>query len=389
MKNRIVLRKNEEHRIAAGHLWIFSNEIKTIEGTPEPGDVVEVSRSDGKFLGVGFYHPHSLIAVRILSRQKEEISSAFFEQRLSRALALRRSLYPGEETFRLVHGEGDYLPGLIIDKYNEFLVLQILSTGMERRISTLCDILESLFHPRAIIARNESPLRELEKLPAEVSVLRGTLDQTIIDEYGVKYKVDLLEGHKTGAFLDQRENRFLIRRLSKDRDVLDCFCNEGGFALHASAGGARSVQGVDSSASALARAKVNSAVNQAEAIAFVKDDTFDHLRILQEQSQQFDVINLDPPSFTRSKKAIPAALRAYRDLNRLALGLIRPGGYLLTSSCSHHISEESFLQAIEAAAQKARRSIQLLMTRGAAPDHPILPAMPETRYLKFAIFAVT
>ena len=386
MKNQILLRKNEEHRILAGHQWVFSNEIASTRGTPQTGEVVELLRHDQKFLGLGFYHPHSLIAFRFLTPGQEEIEARFFEQRIQQALALRQKLYPGEETFRLVHGESDFLPGLIIDKFNEYLSMQILSAGMEKLAEIICDVLETMFHPKAIVARNDVAIRALEELPQEKKVLRGNASITIIDD-GVKFEVDVLNGQKTGFFLDQRENRKAIRRYASGGNVLDCYCNEGGFALHAAAARAASVCGVDISESAIAKARVNNRLNSA-AVDFTVGDVQDVLKSLAEGRKKFDMVILDPPSFTKSKKNIAAALQGYKDINTSALRLIQPGGFLATASCSHHITEEGFLSALEQASVKAKRSIQLLEFSGAAPDHPVIPAMPETKYLKFAIFVV-
>ena len=387
MKKQIILKKNEEHRIVAGHQWVFSNEIASLRGDPEKGDIVELLRHDEKFLGLGFYHPHSLITFRFLTTEQEDISANYFERRIQQALVLRQKLYPGAETFRLVHGESDFLPGLVIDKYNEFISLQILSAGMEKRITLICDVLESIFHPKAIVARNDVAIRALEELPIEKKVLRGNPSITIIDDDGVKFEVDILQGQKTGFFLDQRENRKAVHRYAIGAAVLDCFCNEGGFALHAAAAQAVSVRGIDISESAVAKAKVNARLNSAAA-DFVIGDVLDSLKQLGEDKKRFDVIILDPPSFTKSKKNIPAALRGYKEINAAALRILSPGGYLVSSSCSHHITEDGFLSTIEQAAVKAKRDIQLLEFSGAAPDHPIIPAMPETKYLKFGIFTV-
>jgi 23S rRNA (cytosine1962-C5)-methyltransferase len=387
VKKQIILRKNEEHRIIAGHQWVFSNEIGSLRGSPETGDIVELLRHDGKFMGLGFFHPHSLIAFRFLTAEQEDISINFFERRIQRALALRQKLYPGAETFRLVHGEGDFLPGLVIDKYNEFISIQTLSAGMEKQTAQICDVLESMFHPKAIVARNDVAIRALEELPVEKKVLRGNPSITIIDDNGVKFEVDILNGQKTGFFLDQRENRKAIHRYAIGAAVLDCFCNEGGFALHAAAAQAGSVHGIDISESAIAKAQVNARLNTASA-NFVIGDVLDSFKILDEDRKRFDMIILDPPSFTKSKKNIPAALRGYKEINAAALRILSPGGYLVSASCSHHITDDGFLSAIEQAAVKAKRDIQLLEFSGAAPDHPIIPAMPETKYLKLCIFAV-
>jgi 23S rRNA (cytosine1962-C5)-methyltransferase len=386
VKKQVVLRKNEEHRIQAGHQWVFSNETKTVHGDPEAGDLVELLRYDEKFLGVGFYNPHSLIAFRLLTSEREEISFDFFERRIQQALNLRTRLYPKEQTFRLVHGESDFLPGLIIDKYNESFSIQTLSAGMDRRLTLICDVLESLFHPKAIVERNESPLRSLEHLPLKKGVLRGTLDQIIISEHSIKYKVDLLNGQKTGFFLDQRENRRAIRRYVRGKRVFDFFCNEGGFALNAFAGGAQDVLGIDASDAAIAKAKVNAAINQATATTFEAGDSFERLKELQASHSMCDVVVLDPPSFSRNKKTVATALRAYKTLNKLALEILNEGGILVTASCSHHVTEEAFLGTVDAASRAAQRPIQMLECSGAAPDHPVLVSMPETKYLKFAIF---
>jgi 23S rRNA (cytosine1962-C5)-methyltransferase len=386
VKNQIVLKKNEEHRIAAGHQWVFSNEIASLRGTPEIGEVVELLRYDQKFLGLGFYHPHSLIAFRFLTSEPEEIGFSFFERRIQQALKLRQRLYPGAETFRIAHGESDFLPGLIIDKYNEFISIQILSAGMDKQTELICDVLETMFHPKAIVARNDATIRTLEELTLEKKVLRGNTGITIIDD-GVKFEVDVLNGQKTGFFLDQRENRKAIHRYSIGGTVLDCFCNEGGFALHAASAKAASVQGVDISESAIAKSEVNARLNSA-AVEFEIGDVSETLKLFGEKNKKFDMVILDPPSFTKSKKNIPAALRGYKEINAAALRLVNGGGFLVTASCSHHITEDGFLSTIEQAAVKAKRYIQLLEFAGAAPDHPVIPAMPETKYLKFAIFAV-
>jgi 23S rRNA (cytosine1962-C5)-methyltransferase len=388
MKKQVVLRKGEEERLLSGHLWIFSNEVKSVLGDPEAGDVVELLRHDNKFLGVGFYNPHSLIAFRLLSREKEEISFEFLERRILEALQLRQRVYPHAETFRLVHGEGDYLPGLIIDKYNEYLAVQALSYGMSRRLTLVCDVLESIMHPKAIVERNESPLRLLEKLDQQKGVLRGTLDQPIITENGIKFKVDLLGGQKTGLFLDQRENRKSVRRYVKSASVLDCFCNEGGFSLNAAAGGSVSVDSFDISENAVVRARINATINQTVGVTFSEGDAFNVLKKSVDEGKRYDVVILDPPSFTRTRKHIATATKGYKEINSQAIRLLHPGGFLVTASCSHHISQDAFFAIIEASAKSAGRRIRIMESGGAGPDHPVLPSMPETTYLKFAIASV-
>lgn len=387
-KKNIVLKKNEERRIHAGHQWVFSNEIQGVNGAPKSGDIVEIFRHDMKRLGIGFYNPHSLIAARFLSPEDEEIDFKFFERRIQSALLLRKKLYPKSAAYRIIHGESDFLPGLIIDRYNEYLSVQTFSAGMDSRLTLICDVLVSIFSPRGIVERNESPLRSLEELPMRKGIIRGTVEPTIIELHDLKFRIDLLEGQKTGFFLDQRENRTALRPFAKDATVLDCFCNEGGFGLYAAHYGAKSVSGVDSSEFAIEKSKVNATLNNLRTISFRCDDVFTTLSSEIELKKTYDIVILDPPSFTKNKKTVAAATKGYKELNTCGLKIIKSGGILATASCSHHISEESFLNVINESAVKSGRRIRLLQFGGAAPDHPTLPAMPETKYLKFALLAV-
>ncbi len=382
---RITLKKKEERRIIAGHPWVFSNEIAEIRGEPAIGDVVEVRTAGGTTLGVGFFNPHSLIAVRMLSTTPEEIGSDFFARRIARAHDLRLALFGNEQTFRLVHGEADFLPGLVVDKYNEYLVVQTFSYGMDVRLPLICDVLESLLHPAGIVERNESPLRTLEQLPLKRGILKGNVRPTVILEHGLQYAVDLLGGQKTGRFLDQRENRLAIRRFSHRARVLDCFCNDGGFSLNAARAGASSVLGIDNSDESIRNAQNNAASNNFDTIRFAVADVFEELRTLHTAGEMFDLVVLDPPSFTRSKKNVTTAKRGYRELNMQALHVLKRGGILITASCSHHIQPEVFLDLIHEAARHAGRNLQLLEWKGASPDHPTLPGVPETSYLKLGI----
>ncbi len=389
MEKQIVLKKNEERRLLTGHQWIFSNEIKSINGNPEIGDVVELRRHDGRFLGIGFFNPHSLIAFRFLNKEEIPVTTEFFSARMTSALELRKRLFPESDTYRVVYGESDFLPGLIVDRYGDLIALQVLSAGMERRIDMICDAVDSIFKPKSIVARNESPLRSLEHLPLQKQTLRGSDHQTIISENGLMLKVDILDGQKTGGFLDQRVNRSAIRKYTSGARVLDCFCNDGGFALNALRGGAVEARAIDISETAIARLKVNTTLNHMDGISYRVGDAFDELKSMREEKEQFDVVILDPPSFTRSKKTIATALKGYQQLNALALDVLRSTGFLVTASCSHHITEETFLGAVQESAHKRSRKLQLLELSGASPDHPVLPAMPETKYLKFAVFAVS
>jgi 23S rRNA (cytosine1962-C5)-methyltransferase len=385
----VTLRKNEERRITNGHLWAFSNEILSIAGEPAAGDIVELRTHSGGLLGTGFYNPGSLIAVRLLTRLEEEIDFRFFARRIEAALLLRRTLYQESETFRLIHGESDFLPGLIVDKYNDQLAIQALSYGMDRRLTLICDVLESIFHPASIVERNDAPVRSLEGLEQRKGILRGAASPARITEHGVEYTVDLLEGQKTGFFLDQRENRHAIRRYAAGRRVLDCFCNEGGFALNAAASGASEVTGIDVSERAITRAAENSSRNKLPVSpSFVKADSFDYMKEAVARGEQFDLVILDPPSFAKSKKSVRKAKKGYKELHSYAYRLLRPNGILATASCSHHVFEETFLEIIHDSARAAGKTISLLEWRGASPDHPVLPGMQETRYLKFAVVAV-
>jgi 23S rRNA (cytosine1962-C5)-methyltransferase len=257
---------------------------------------------------------------------------------------------------------------------------------MDIRLPLICDVLESMFHPRGIVERNESPLRSLENLPARKGILRGSIAPVTFLEHGLSYTVDLLEGQKTGFFLDQRENRASIRRFSRNARVLDCFCNDGGFALNAAQAGALSVLGIDSSGEAILRAKENARRNAISVATFEQDDVFQRLQTISSTGEQFDLIVLDPPSFTRSRKNVQSAKKGYRDLHESAFRTLRKDGMLLTASCSHHIEPDVFLNIVNDSARRVGKSIQLLDWRGAAPDHPTLPGVPETRYLKFGIF---
>jgi len=353
------------------------------------GDVVDVRRIDGKFIGRGFYHPHSLITVRLVTRIDEEITPALFTQRISSALSLRKKIYPASNTYRLVHGESDFLPGLIIDRFNKLFSIQTFSAGIDQWLDQIVKILIGMLQPQAIVERNESALRTLEELPARAGMLYGAESSTTIDIDGIKYAIDVLEGQKTGFYLDQRENRKSLRKYTEGSTVLDCFCNDGGFALNAAAAGASNIEGVDSSDSAITRARMNAETNGfSTRCTFHIDNVFEALRNFIDQGRSFGVVVLDPPSFTKSRKTVNTAKRGYAEINTNAMKILSQGGILATSSCSHHITEETFMDIIKESAVAAGRQIQLLEWHGAAPDHPVLPAMPETQYLKFGIFRI-
>jgi len=363
--------------------------VREVNGSPSAGDLVELVRHDGKFLGLGFYNPHSLIAFRFLTPEREEIGFDFFKRRILQAYELRKRIYPRSVMFRLVHGESDYLPGLVVDTYGDYLSLQTYSSGMDNRSTLICDVLESVFQPRGIVERNESRIRSLEGLLERKGVLRGKVEPCMLTEHEIQYEIDLLEGQKTGFYLDQRENRKSVRRFSDGATVLDCFCNDGGFGLNAAAGGAERVLAVDISESAVRRAERNASLNKSDKMChFESADVFDVLKDLVEKKEMFDVVILDPPSFTKSKKNLPTAKKGYKEINTNAMRLLKEGGVLATSSCSHHLTEDSFLDILNESATIAGRKIQLIEWRGAALDHPVLPSMPETKYLKFGLFII-
>lgn len=389
---RITLNRGEDRRIRAGHPWVFSNEIREITGEKIPGCGAEIFDAGGGFLGRGYYNPHSLIAARILTRDKEDIDSpGFYRDRIAKALELRRRLYPGCETFRVVHGEGDFLPGLVVDKYGDYLSVQILTRGMEERRGAIIDALVELLGPKGIVGRNDAAVRGLEGLAETVEVLSGEIPQRIeVEEHGLRFMVDLTGGQKTGHFLDQKENHLLLQRLAKGADVLDCFCYSGSWGVHAAAFGATSVTCVDISARAVALAAENAALNGVgERVACEEADAFERLRSLKGEGRRFGVVVLDPPAFVKSRKAIKEAVKGYLTINRRGMELLAPGGYLVTCSCSYHMGREMFRDMLTQAAQQAGRAMRLVETRSQSPDHPVLLAVPETEYLKcFVLQAV-
>lgn len=387
MNAKIHLRKNEERRIKAGHLWAFSNEIIDTEGEPQNGDLIELYDYKNNFLGTGFYNKNSLIAVRILTTEKVINLRELFNRRLTEAYSLRKSLYPVRESFRLIFSESDFLPGLIIDKYNSTFVLQVYSFGMEKNLDLIIGILKKEFSAENIFTKNEEYFRKLEGLPAENKILSGEIKTEVISDGFVKYKIDFEKGHKTGFYFDQSDNRFFIQRLVIGKTVLDAFCNSGGFGLHAAKAGAAAVTFADSSAAEIENSKHNFELNELTSDSeFFVCDVFDFLEQCINEKKYFDVVMIDPPAFAKSKKSVPVAKKGYEKLNRLAMRVVSENGFLVTSSCSHHISENDFIQFINQAAVKSGRKIRLVYFNGASLDHPKLPAMPETGYLKFGVF---
>ncbi|MBI4866460.1 MAG: class I SAM-dependent rRNA methyltransferase [Candidatus Wallbacteria bacterium] len=383
----ITLKKSEERRIRAGHLWIFSNEIETIDGKAQPGALAVVKSATGHFVGLGYHNRASLIACRILTRHQDTIDEAFFAKRLKAALALRQAWYPGETAYRLVFSEGDFLPGFIADRYGDTVAVQTTTAGAEELLPMFLEALRRAVSPRVIVLRNDTSARALEGLASYVKLAHGELEgplEAVID--GLRYKVDPLAGQKTGFYFDQRDNRVLAARLCEGKRVLDAYCYTGSWALSAARAGAQSVTAVDSSGPALALGRENFLANGlADRIEPLEKDVPAFLDQARETGRSFDVVFLDPPPFARTKKDLKEALVAYERINRKALELVSEGGYLVTSSCSYHVSAEDFVRTLARAAAPTGRSLRMLELRGQSHDHPAVPAMPETRYLKCAI----
>ena len=386
---KIFLKKNEERRIKAGHLWVFSNEIGNLDAEASSGEIVEVFDSSGNPLGSGFYNKNSLIAVRLLGKEYNGDLHGYISSSINKAHNLRKQFYPSRESFRLVFSESDYLPGLIIDKYNNTYVLQVYSFGMQKNIDSVVDVLKKEFNAENIFSRNEPYFRKLEGLPETDEVYSGLVKEEIIDDGDLKYRIDFPNSQKTGFYFDQSDNRKFIEKFVKGKNVLDAFCNSGGFGLHAAYAGASRVTFVDSSKVEIENAMYNFELNELKSESeFIESDVFDFLESCISASKKFDVVMLDPPAFAKSRKSIPSALKGYIKLNKLALQLVNADGYLVTSSCSHHIKQNDFIEAITTASAKSCKVIQLIHFNGASLDHPQLPAMEETAYLKFAVFKV-
>jgi 23S rRNA (cytosine1962-C5)-methyltransferase len=384
---RLVLRRGQDRRLRGGHPWIFSNEVEAWQGTVEDGGLVDVNDHRGAFLGRAYVNRHSLICARILTRGRDDVDTAFFVKRLERAQRLRDAVYPDEPAVRLVYGESDQLPGLVVDRYGEHLAVQVLTLGMEKRLSELEAALRRVFQPKGAVLVADSPLRTLEGLDQRREIWWGEVPERVsVRVGGFALEADLLHGQKTGLFLDQRENRKRAEARAAGRTALDLFCYQGEWALHLARGGAESVLAVDSSEPALALARANAARNGcAERIEFLRMDAFDALRRLEREGRRFGLVTLDPPSLVKSRRSIAAGARAYREHNRLAMSLLEEEGVLVTCSCSHHLDDDLFRQVLLEAARLARRPMRVLDWAGEAPDHPQLLAVPETHYLKCAV----
>jgi 23S rRNA (cytosine1962-C5)-methyltransferase len=374
-------------RLDSGHPWIFSSDIAD-RGDAQPGDAVKVADERGRVLGTAHYSSSSQIALRILSPQMEEIGRDFYLRRLRAAEVHRRKVVNDSDAYRVVHGEADLLPALIVDRYGDYLVVQTLDQGMDRAKSEIVSCLEEIFAPKGVVARNDSPVRRKEQLPLETGLLAGEAPETVgVRMNGLTLAADLLHGQKTGIFLDQRENYLAAARHVRGGRALDCFTSTGGFALHLAAR-CEGVEAVDSSAPALAAARANAAANAIGNIEFTEADVFELLSGYSSARRQFSLVVLDPPAFAKSRQSVEAAARGYKDINLRALRLLGPGGILVTCSCSHHLSEAMLLEIVAEASLDAGRTLRVLERRTQAQDHPILLTVPETHYLKCLILEV-
>ncbi|MBC7321336.1 class I SAM-dependent rRNA methyltransferase [bacterium] len=386
---RVILKKREHINIVRGFPWIYDNEIARIEGDFSPGDIVDIYDISNTFLGRGYINPKSKITVRILTRKDEAIDRDFFFKRIIQAWEYRKNLVD-TSSCRVVFGEADMIPGLIVDKFEDVLVIQTLALGIDRFKDIIVDILDEIFQPRGIYERNDVPVREVEGLPQKKGFLKGFFDTKVeIEENGLRIIVDVENGQKTGYFLDQRENRSALKNIVEGGEVLDAFCYTGSFALHAVKFGASKVIAIDSSTSALDIAKKNAELNGfTERIEFIEGNVFDILRDFYKSRRTFDVIILDPPAFAKSQRHIEGAIRGYKEINLRAIKMIRDGGFLVTCSCSQHITPEIFQEIINSAMIDANRILRLVEFRTQAKDHPILLSYPESLYLKCGIYQV-
>lgn len=377
-------------KLRAGHMWIYDTDVVKITGDPAGGDCVEVRDEAGRYIGRGYINPASQIIVRLLTRGREPLDERFFRERIRQAVEYRASIVGDAEAYRLVHASGDLLPGLVVDRYRDVLVVQLTTLGVELRKEMICDILQDLVRPRCIYERSDQSSRELEGMQRRSGVLRGEVPEPFwVEEAGLKFLVDVVAGKKTGLYLDQRENRRAVAELARGGEVLDCFTFRGGFALAAAAAGAEHVTGVDSSEDDIAAARINAEENGlADTCSFVAANAFDYLRQCQQEAREFDLVILDPPAFAKKKSSVGRATKAYKEINLRAIQITRPGGWVATFTCSYHISRATFTRIVAEASADAGRAVRLVAERTQSRDHPILLTMPESRYLTCLILKV-
>jgi 23S rRNA (cytosine1962-C5)-methyltransferase len=386
----VILKPGEADRIIAGHLWIYHSEILRVTAPVTDGELVQVKDHRQRLLGVGFFNSKSKIHVRILAPERVDVNEIFFEERIRTALAVRQKHLPDATSFRIVNAESDFLSGLIVDKYEDVLVVQISALGMDQRKAMIVAALQKIFSPRAILERSDVSSRKFEGLQESNGLLFGELSGPVsVNLNGLKFETDLVGGHKTGMYLDQQANYQAVSQFAKGGQVLDCFSFLGGFGLHAARAGAAHVHLLDQSADAIEASKRNAAANGlADKCSFDTINVFDwlkentavkpHERVIP----RFDLIILDPPSFTRNRASVPNALRGYKEIHLRALKLLKPGGTLATFCCSHHVNSELFLDSLLSAAFDTRHILRRVATYAQSPDHPVIPMIPETEYLK-------
>ncbi|MGB3633553.1 MAG: class I SAM-dependent rRNA methyltransferase [Rubrobacteraceae bacterium] len=381
-KLEVILTNRGASRVRSGHPWVYRSDVA--EATGDVGDVVRVLDRRGGFLGSAFYNPRSEISLRVAERTEKAIDEAWFASRLEKALEYRKSLRIDADAYRVLHSEADGVPGLVVDRYGDYLVLQVGSAAVERRLDWIISALENLFDPAGILARNDTASRKKEGLDATVQVLCGEVPESVVVREGkVSYRAQLWSGQKTGGFLDQRENHLVAGRYASGR-VLDVFSYTGGFALQAALGAA-TVEAVDSSGPALEAARANAELNGLENLSFTRSNAFDLLRSRSDAGESYDTVILDPPAFAKTKRALSGARRAYKEINLRAMKLLAPGGILITCSCSHHFSRELMEETLREVAADAGRTMRVREWRGQSPDHPEILTIPETRYLKCAV----
>jgi 23S rRNA (cytosine1962-C5)-methyltransferase len=387
----VILKKKIGLRIENGHPWIFGNEIAETEETVKPGDIVTVFNGDKKFIGKGFINPMSQIAIRLLTRNEQEVIDARFIRNKIESAWMYRKKIGYTENCRLVFGEADGLPGLIIDKFGEHFVVQTLALGMEVWKPAIVASLQEIFKTEKIYERNDVPVRELEGLTQQKGFLSAAFNtKIIIRENGLRFEIDLENGQKTGYFLDQQDNRHAIRHIVKDAEVLGAFCYTGSFEVHAGHYGARSVLGLDISENAVTQAKRNAELNGLEGkVHFDALNAFDVLKKWSRETKKFDVVMLDPPAFTKSRENIGKAISGYKEINLRGMKLLRSGGFLVTSSCTNLVSPQAFLDTIRAAAKDAGKKLRQVAFQSQSPDHPIAWGLENTHYLKFLIVEVS
>ncbi len=387
---KVLIRKGAQHRVENGHPWVYQTEIDYIDGDFNPGDIVDVYNYRHKFIGRGYINPKSQIIIRIMSRKQETIDRNFIKSRIEQAWLYRKKFLAEPEFCRLIHGEADFLPALIIDKFGKYFVVQTLSLGIEQYKDIIVSVLQELFDPEGIFERNDVGVRELEGLECKKGFLQGRFSTMIeVMENGLIFEADIENGQKTGFFYDQRDNRRLIQPVAKQAEVLDCFCHTGSFAVHAAVYGAKHITAVDISEHAIEMAKRNADKNKvSNKCDFQVANAFDFLREQTQAKNSYDLVILDPPAFAKTRSAIEGAARGYKEINLRGLKLVKPGGYLVTCSCSHHMDRELFKAIVVDAARDARKTIRQIEYTSQAKDHPILPSAPETEYLKFLMVQV-